>query len=70
MDLINKNLKEKSSLKAGSRELRAGSRTTQITILLYALRPLLCASGPDLSLTGRKYACSKIINIIDFGYGH
>ena len=43
-------LKEKGSLKAESRELGAGSRTTQITILPCALRPLPCASGPDLSL--------------------
>ena len=39
------NLKEKGNLKAWSRELGAGSGTTQITILPYALRPLPCANG-------------------------
>ena len=54
MDSFLINLKEKGSLKAGSRELGAGSGTTQITILPYALRPLPCANGPDLSLTERR----------------
>jgi hypothetical protein len=48
------NLKEKVSLKAGSRELGAGSGTTQITIMSYALRPLPCANGLDLSITERR----------------
>ncbi len=36
-------LTEKGSLKAGSWEDGAGSRTTQIAILPYALRPTPCA---------------------------
>jgi len=48
MNSISINLKEKGSINAGSRELRAGSRTPQIKIL-----PPNCACGPDLSLTER-----------------
>ena len=58
-------LKEKGSLKAGGREPGAGSRTTQITILPCALRPLPCASGPDLFLTGRRCTHAKIIILRD-----
>ena len=45
--LIHINAEREGQLK--SRELAAGSRTTQITILPCAIRPLPCASCPDLS---------------------